>query len=450
MPSVFLSHSHKDKPFVRKLAKDLDISGIKVWIDEAEIKVGDSLIRKIISGIDSVDYLGIVLSPNSVNSQWVQEELEQALNIQVSQGYIKILPILLLDCEIPGFLRGKLYADFRDERKYSDALSKLIDSIWNPDSIHTISGEKSRLETLTQVLKVAKEVLAVLERQAKEYTASTIPAYLQVELENKRKEVESLVDRISVLDTEFNNKDESLPSPEQTHPQADALTQEGFQLLVGLLSASQKIATSRQRRDLILQIDGNPEEYQLSGVSSDEFAKSLVHHLNKIEHIEVLERLVDVVAVYLPPSLTDRILAVRKILSDLPEKHNQSNDLQKMPIPTLEEIQKYIASLHHRTIESHAHLLEGIGYYFQKTDPSELEDGYIEVVEKLLSQLEFRASESKWPVELREITLDALCLSGEMASSIKKRPNELRGKAFYKAARELGKVLNLVHWRGLQ
>ncbi|MCG9963222.1 toll/interleukin-1 receptor domain-containing protein [Shewanella cutis] len=46
-PSVFLSHNHKDKAFVRKLARDIDAHGIKVWIDEAEMKIGDSLVQKI-------------------------------------------------------------------------------------------------------------------------------------------------------------------------------------------------------------------------------------------------------------------------------------------------------------------------------------------------------------------------------------------------------------------
>ena len=118
MPSIFLSHNHKDKPFVRKLAADLVEKGIQVWIDEAEIKIGDSLIQRISTGIYQMDYLGVVLSPNSVNSRWVQEELEQALHVQISEGYVKVLPLLLVDCQIPGFLRDKAYADFRNESLY--------------------------------------------------------------------------------------------------------------------------------------------------------------------------------------------------------------------------------------------------------------------------------------------------------------------------------------------
>lgn len=129
MPSIFLSHNHKDKPFVRRLATDLMAEGVKVWLDEAEIKVGDSLIRKISSGIYEMDYLGAVLSPDSVKSAWIQEELEQALHIQISEAYVKVLPILLRDCEMPGFLLDKIYADFRDENNYQDALRRLLESI---------------------------------------------------------------------------------------------------------------------------------------------------------------------------------------------------------------------------------------------------------------------------------------------------------------------------------
>jgi hypothetical protein len=129
MSSIFLSHNHGDKPFVRRLANDLTAKGIRVWLDEAEIKIGDSLIRKISSGIYDMDFLGAVLSPNSVQSRWVQEELEQALHIQISEAYVKVLPILLHDCKMPGFLLDKVYADFRDENNYQFALEKLVERI---------------------------------------------------------------------------------------------------------------------------------------------------------------------------------------------------------------------------------------------------------------------------------------------------------------------------------
>ncbi|MBL0700636.1 MAG: toll/interleukin-1 receptor domain-containing protein [Desulfosarcina sp.] len=127
--SVFLSHNHQNKPFVRKLARDLENQGVRYWLDEAEMKVGDSLIQKIREGIDAVDFFAVVLSPNSVNAPWVANELDVAMHHQINGKSIKVLPIMLRDCALPGFLIGKVYADFRNENEYRESFRKLINSM---------------------------------------------------------------------------------------------------------------------------------------------------------------------------------------------------------------------------------------------------------------------------------------------------------------------------------
>jgi hypothetical protein len=89
---------------VRRIGVDLAALGAHVWIDEAELNIGDSLIGKIAAVIDEMEFLAVVLSPDAVASNWVQQELEQAMSAQLSDLYRK--------CVLPGFLRGKLYADF--------------------------------------------------------------------------------------------------------------------------------------------------------------------------------------------------------------------------------------------------------------------------------------------------------------------------------------------------
>jgi signal transduction histidine kinase len=96
-----------------------------VWIDEAEIQIGDSLIRKIEEGISSTDYLGVVLSPASVASPWVQQEVEVALSKQIGGKAVVVLPFLYQNCDIPPFLSGKLYADFRTDDGYDEELNKV-------------------------------------------------------------------------------------------------------------------------------------------------------------------------------------------------------------------------------------------------------------------------------------------------------------------------------------
>jgi len=59
---------------------------IGVWYDKWEIKVGDSLIEKIQEGLDIHDYLAIILSPESVSSEWVKRELNSAVRLAASCG----------------------------------------------------------------------------------------------------------------------------------------------------------------------------------------------------------------------------------------------------------------------------------------------------------------------------------------------------------------------------
>jgi len=127
--SIFLSHNSADKPFARRLAIDLDAQGIRYWLDEAEIKVGESLIEKIREGIDSAAYVAVILSPDSVNSPWVQREVDVAMNQEIQGRRVKVLPLMYRKCDLPGFLLGKKYADFTDEARYEAALEELVRSI---------------------------------------------------------------------------------------------------------------------------------------------------------------------------------------------------------------------------------------------------------------------------------------------------------------------------------
>lgn len=126
MINVFISHNYKDKPMARKIAKELNKYGIKTWIDESEIKLGDSLIEKIRDGLDHMDFLIALISGNSVESEWVKKELDIVMNSEIEEKRVIAIPILVGKCELPGFLKGKLYADMSTSRKYNENISALI------------------------------------------------------------------------------------------------------------------------------------------------------------------------------------------------------------------------------------------------------------------------------------------------------------------------------------
>ncbi|MBP9092721.1 toll/interleukin-1 receptor domain-containing protein [bacterium] len=125
--SIFLSHTSVDKPFVRKLRDILVERGVPmVWVDEAEIQLGDSLTAKIEEGLEHCQYVGVILSPQSINSAWVKQELEIAITKQLDRNSVVVLPLLLENCNVPAFLKGKLYADFTEPDKFEESLNKLL------------------------------------------------------------------------------------------------------------------------------------------------------------------------------------------------------------------------------------------------------------------------------------------------------------------------------------
>ena len=118
MTRVFISYSTKDRGFVEQLARDLQANFVTPWFDRWEMLPGESLIQKIGSGILTNGYFVVVLSPNSVDSEWVQKELAVALNREFKQHNVQVIPALLKECSIPPFLQDNVYADFSTDYYY--------------------------------------------------------------------------------------------------------------------------------------------------------------------------------------------------------------------------------------------------------------------------------------------------------------------------------------------
>ena len=161
MASVFLSHNSKDKAFVRRLANRLSQSGVTVWLDEAELKIGDSLIGRISEAIEQVEYVVAVISSNSVNSRWVKKEIKLALAKEMDAAKPLVLPVLLDDCNIPGGLADRVYGDFRKPDDFEGPCEALLAAIAGAESDRYLG----RIER-------AKSIAAALEDTSKEYGRS--------------------------------------------------------------------------------------------------------------------------------------------------------------------------------------------------------------------------------------------------------------------------------------
>ena len=115
---TFFCYSRSDSDFALRLAQDLRDEGVEIWIDQLDIPAGAAWDRTIEQAISSCGRLLVVLSPHSVASENVMDEVSFALD----QGDL-VIPVLLSACDVPLRIRRLQYIDFTGS--YDEGLAKL-------------------------------------------------------------------------------------------------------------------------------------------------------------------------------------------------------------------------------------------------------------------------------------------------------------------------------------
>jgi hypothetical protein len=119
---TFLSYAREDSVFVLRLAKDLKASGATIWLDQLDIKPGERWDRAVENALGDSPKMLVILSPTSVDSNNVMDEVSFALEEQK-----EVIPVLHTDCKIPLRLRRMQYIDFRSE--YEAGLNELLKTL---------------------------------------------------------------------------------------------------------------------------------------------------------------------------------------------------------------------------------------------------------------------------------------------------------------------------------
>lgn len=123
MTQIFISYSRKDLAFIEHLANDLKSYGFDVWYDVSNLGGGARWIRDIQQAITDSKYVIVVLSPDSVISEYVEDEYSFAKRQQK-----KIIPLLYRPCE-PGMLYVNLNHIDVQGGKYSGNLNKILQAL---------------------------------------------------------------------------------------------------------------------------------------------------------------------------------------------------------------------------------------------------------------------------------------------------------------------------------
>jgi hypothetical protein len=110
---VFLSHSSHDKAIVRALALRMRADGLRVWFDEWEIKVGDSIFSAIEAGLAQSKFLILCMSAHATASDWTQLESHTIRFRDPLNKKHRFIPLRLDDKEPQGTLAQFSYVDWQ-------------------------------------------------------------------------------------------------------------------------------------------------------------------------------------------------------------------------------------------------------------------------------------------------------------------------------------------------
>lgn len=149
MSKVFITYSHLDETFVDRLVNDLENSALDVVLDKKLLGPGDSLIE-IFEQIGTSDFLLPILSPSSVDSNWVKKEMSVAIIKEIEEKEFRVIPVIKEECELPTGLREALRDKYKarfDTNDYDSALKELLKKLTpdqHPSDLYaTIQGPRS-------------------------------------------------------------------------------------------------------------------------------------------------------------------------------------------------------------------------------------------------------------------------------------------------------------------
>jgi hypothetical protein len=183
---IFLSHNYKDKPIVEPIAISLStVFGMQnVFYDSWSMQPGEGIIDKMNEGLEKCEYFFFFVSKNSLTSNMVKLEWQNAL-YKATQNKVKLIPVKLDDCLMPAILLQTLYIDIYG-KGLDYGLRQIVDVINNKNTFD--KGQQTYENVRGYVTEVVPNKEILLEVRAETYV-EPMSKYI-ILVENSENEVE--------------------------------------------------------------------------------------------------------------------------------------------------------------------------------------------------------------------------------------------------------------------
>lgn len=150
--SCFISYSTRDQGFAERLHTDLQSHNVRCWFAPEDAKGGEKLHEQIPKAIRLYDKLLLVLSSNSMNSEWVKTEIYHARQEELRKSKHKLFPISLVpyktlgnweafDADVGKDMAREIreynildFSNWKDHDAYQKALERLLRDLKSDES----------------------------------------------------------------------------------------------------------------------------------------------------------------------------------------------------------------------------------------------------------------------------------------------------------------------------
>jgi hypothetical protein len=118
-----LSHVDADTDLARRIARDLGVLGIDIWLDRWELSPATPISDHIERAIRSAKYVMVVVaSERDESSRWMRQELDLALDLEAELGTNNVIPVVKDHTRIPVRLKDRMYVDIAEDRFFTGLL----------------------------------------------------------------------------------------------------------------------------------------------------------------------------------------------------------------------------------------------------------------------------------------------------------------------------------------
>jgi TIR domain len=137
---IFLGHARKDGALAHKLAERLTRGGFAVWLSEDEIAPGDNWAKKIGKALEDAEWMVLLLTPASMQSDSLRQNIEFALGSRKYEGRlfsVFVGPTLEAGKDMPWILLKFPHRQVESAKNFGDVVKDMQALVADSDLSHS-------------------------------------------------------------------------------------------------------------------------------------------------------------------------------------------------------------------------------------------------------------------------------------------------------------------------